>query len=93
MKLLRLRVSERLRKVIEALRLSSLEESQVGVFIYSGSGTLMIGDRLVPVTLRVRPHDGQILGVLTGAEIRAEFPLDAEAAAHAVGEAVRRTMN
>lgn len=90
----RLKAAEELGRVIRALPVRDLEESQVGAYVYSGTGKLDVDGRTVGVTLRASMTPGGIrMTVRSGDGLRAEFPLDAGEAERAVLDAVRRMAN
>lgn len=91
-KLCRLQLADELERIIRVLPFTRLDETQVGAYVYAGNGTISIGLRSVPATLRASIIDGEPRMVLESRQsgIRAEFPLDEGAARRAVNEAVRR---
>ena len=91
----RLRYSDGIRKVVEGLPIKNLEETQVGNFVYSGVGEILVGSSHFPATVRIRLEDGVPTVSVTapGAGISVACPFDAEAIRRAVKEAILATMN
>jgi hypothetical protein len=61
----RIRMSEQIHNLVEALPLKGMKETQVGNHVYSGSGFLCVGETKYPVTLRIRLVDGSAIVHMT----------------------------
>ena len=91
----RLQLTDGLRELVQKLPISGLEETQVGDHVYSAAGTITVGGRQFPATVRVRLVSGAPRVYIRSSEagIAVTCPFEAEAAGKAVEAAIARSLN
>lgn len=94
-KIKRMRDSEKIKEVILSLPFAELKESQVGNFVYSGSGKMKINSRLHLVVFRVKLSrkiaSVQIIVPKLGILVNCGF--DKDEVVREFNEAVRKALN
>lgn len=91
----RLRFTDELREVVEALPVHGLQEDQVGNHVYSARGSLDVGGRIYHATVRVRlAEEGPMVYVSApGAGVSVVCPFEASAVKKALEDAVDKARN
>lgn len=94
-KFFRLKLRDRLERCLQTLPVEDLEEDQVGDFVYSGSGRMVVGTSYAPTRVRVRMVDDvpTLYVKVPSRGISIALPLEGEGTAEAVRREAQRALS
>jgi hypothetical protein len=77
-KLLRIEISDKIKKFIESFDFKNLKETQVGDYVYRANGFIRIHGKIEPITVSLKMVDGDLKATLFLSRIKHKVvgPLD-----------------